>query len=146
MIESLKVPLLVDRQTRHHRLREASARLRRVPMTNVRKSSATQFETVVFATDVSPASYNAGLCAPSVSVHFGTRVANGVTYQPYVHAFGTKRGAPSPTVRFGSRLLPVELECHASTDSLQMPGVLPVPNALASVGPQDRVKCHVRKR
>ena len=41
-------------------------------MPNIGKSVAIQLDSIVFATDFSPASQNAGLYASAVSVRFGT--------------------------------------------------------------------------
>ncbi len=66
-------------------------------MTNARKNSAMQFETVIFATDFSPASYNAGLYASAISIHFGTSlvVAHAFTLLQAALEVETGKSVPS---------------------------------------------------
>lgn len=66
-------------------------------MTKVRKSSVIQFDTVIFATDFSPASYNAGLYASAVSIHFGTSlvVAHAFTHLQAALEVETEKSVPS---------------------------------------------------
>lgn len=49
-------------------------------MSDIGKSSIIQLGSVLFATDFSPASHNAGLYASAVSVHFGTKLIVGHSF------------------------------------------------------------------
>lgn len=66
-------------------------------MITVRKSSAMQFETVIFATDFSPASYNAGLYASAISIHFSTSLVVVHTFTLLQAALEVETGKSIPS-------------------------------------------------